>query len=369
MLVEQGRTDATPAGHRHRHSLLTAEGRASRPFRSRVRAAFLTVAALHVVGLGLLVLGVGTGATGAVTVAVAAFAYVRGLVHSFDFDHISMIDNSTRKFVGEGRRPASVGLAFSLGHSSVVVATGVLVIAGAGFVRVALDERSGAAQLLGAVGLAVSGLYLLLVAVANLATFGQALALRRALKADPGLVVDASALVPRGPAARLMTAPLRRVRHPRHVYLVGLLFSLGFDTSSQIGLLMVTAGAALAGAPVVSLLCLPFLFTAAMTLGDTSNGLMMLHLYRSAEDDPARRVRFNLLVTGVSILSGLAVGAMAVSTLLTEQLGWRPRVLERLAGLDTAYAGYLLAAFFAVVGLVAVLLWRRTADARGTAGA
>ena len=369
VLVEQGRSGGPQAGQHHRHSLLTTEGRASRPFRSRVRAAFLTVAALHVVGLGLLLLGVGTGATGAVTVAVAALAYVRGLVHSFDFDHISMIDNSTRKFVGEGHRPASVGLAFSLGHSSVVVGTGVLVIAGAGFVRVALDQRSSTAQLLGAVGLAVSGLYLLLVAVANLATFGQALALHRALRADPGLVVDASALVPRGPAARVMTAPLRRVRHPRHVYLVGLLFSLGFDTSSQIGLLMLTAGAALAGAPVVSLLCLPFLFTAAMTLGDTSNGLMMLHLYRSAQDDPARRVRFNLLVTGVSILSGLVVGAIAVSTLLTEQLGWSPRVLERLAGVDTAYAGYLLAAFFAVVGLVAVLLWRRTADARGAAGA
>jgi high-affinity nickel-transport protein len=349
----------------HAHSLLTTTGRASRPFRSRVRAAYATIAVLHVVGLVLLAVGVLSGAAGAVTVGIAAFAYFRGLVHSFDFDHISMIDNSTRKFVNEGRNPASVGLAFSLGHSSVVVATGVLVIAGAGFVRVALDESSGAARVLGIVGLSVSGLYLLLVAVANLAAFLQALRLRRTLRADPAFVVPPGALTPRGPAARLMTAPLRRVRHPRHVYLVGLLFSLGFDTSSQIGLLMVTAGAALAGAPALSLLCLPFLFTAAMTLGDTSNGLMMLRLYRSAEEDPRRKIDYNLLITGVSILSGLAVGVIALSTLLSEVVGWRSGPLTALASVDTSHAGYLLVAFFVLVGVTATLLWRRSGSDGG----
>lgn len=354
------RTTAADALPQHRHPLLSTEGRAAQPFARRVRAAFVTIAVLHAVGLGLLGYGVASGAVGAVTVGAAAFAYFRGLVHSFDFDHISMIDNSTRKFVAEGRDPASVGLAFSLGHSSVVLATGVLVIAGAGFVQVALDESSGAARVLGIIGLTVSGLYLLLVAVANLATFRQAFLLRRALRADPDLVLPPGALTPRGPAARIMTAPLRRVRHPRHVYVVGLLFSLGFDTSSQIGLLMVTAGAALAGAPAASLLCLPVLFTAAMTLGDTSNGLMMLRLYRSADDDPARKIDYNLLITGVSIASGLLVGAIAVSTLLTESLGWQPALLAALAATDTTYAGFWLAAFFALVGLSALLLWRRS---------
>jgi high-affinity nickel-transport protein len=225
---------------------------------------------------------------------------------------------------------------------------------------VALDPTTGTARVLGIVGLSVSGLYLLLVAVANLAAFSQAWRLRRDLRADPGLVLPPGALSPRGPAARVMTAPLRRVRHPRHVYLVGLLFSLGFDTSSQIGLLMVTAGAALSGAPPASLLCLPFLFTAAMTLGDTSNGLMMLRLYRSAEDDPARKIDFNLLITGVSILSGLLVGVIAVSTLLTGVLGGRAGLPHALAAVDTRYAGFGLAGFFALVGVSALLLWRRT---------
>jgi len=330
-----------------------------RGFRRRVGAALATVATLHVIGLGLLAYAVLGGGAGAVPVGVAAFAYLRGLVRSFDFDHISMIDNSTRKLVAEGRTPAAVGLAFSLGHSSVVVATGVLLVAGAGFVRVALDPSSGAARVLGLVGLSVSGLYLLLVAVANLAAFGQAWRLRQALRADPGLEVPPDALTPRGPAARLMTAPLARVRHAWHVYVVGVLFSLGFDTASQIGLLMLTASAALAGAPAASLLCLPFLFTAAMTLGDTGNGLMMLRLYRRAERDPARMVGYNLLVTGVSILSGLLVAVLAAATLLTEEAGWRTGALQALAGVDTSYAGYLLVGFFAVIGTVAALLWRR----------
>jgi len=340
-------------------SLLTTEGRAGRSFRFRVGAAFAVIVALHLIGLGLLSIGVLSGAAGAVSVGVAAIAYFRGLVHSFDFDHVSMIDNSTRKFVAEGRNPASVGLAFSAGHSTVVVLSGILVIAGAGVVRTALDENSGIARVLGIIGLSVSGGYLILVAVANLATFLQAWRLRRALRADPDLHIDPAALAPRGPAARIMTAPLRRIRHPRHVYVLGFLFSLGFDTSSQIGLLILTAGAALAGAPAISLLCLPILFAAAMTLGDTVSGLMMLKMYTAAQDDPARKINYNLLVTGVGIISGLIVGVIAAATLLSEEAGVGGGFLASVAAANTEYAGYLLAVLFAVIGVSAWLLWRR----------
>ncbi len=347
-------------------SLLTTQGREARSFKVRLTAALSVIVALHAIGLGLLTINVLTAQAGAVTIGVAGLAYFRGLVHSFDFDHISMIDNSTRKFVAEGRRPASVGLAFSTGHATVVILTGILAISGAGVIKVALDENSRAAQTLGIVGLAISGLYMLLVALANLGAFAAAFTLRGKLRHNPQLKVTRDDLTPRGPAARIMAAPLRRVKHPRHVYLVGFLFSLGFDTSSQIGLMVLTGVAAVAGAPLISLLALPFLFAAAMTLGDTANGLMMLKMYETANDNPARKINFNLLITGVSILSALTVGTLAAATLLTEQAGLRLGLLQFTASIDTQYAGYMLVALFTLIGTVAYSLWRRSA--RRTAG-
>jgi high-affinity nickel-transport protein len=345
-------------------SLLTTAGREARSFKVRVTAAVAVIVALHLVGLGLLATNVLTAQAGALTVGVAGLAYSRGLVHSFDFDHISMIDNSTRKFVAEGRRPASVGLAFSTGHATVVILTGILVVSGVGVVRVALDGSSRAARTLGIIGMSVSGLYLLLVAIANLAAFLAAIKLRRQLRRNPQVEISLADLTPRGPAARVMTAPLRRVKHPRHIYLIGFLFALGFDTSSQIGLLVLTGVAAMAGASVVSLLALPFLFAAAMTLGDTANGLMMLKMYETANDNPARKINFNLLITGVSIISALAVGTLAAATLLTQDAGLSVGVLDWLASIETKYAGYALAALFAVIGTVAFSLWRRATPSR-----
>lgn len=358
-MTETG-TDRTSTAALGLKSLWTTQGREARSFKVRLTAAISVIAVLHLIGLGLLMMNILTADSGAVTVGVAGLAYFRGLVHSFDFDHISMIDNSTRKFVAEGRRPASVGLAFSTGHATVVILTGFLAVSGAGVVKVALDKSSPAAQILGIVGLSVSGLYLLLVAFANLAAFVAAFKLRRRLRRNPQLEVSREDLTPRGPAARLMRAPLRRVKHPRHIYLIGFLFALGFDTSSQIGLLVLTGVAAVAGAPLFSLLALPFLFAAAMTLGDTTNGLMMLKMYETANDNPARKINFNLLITGVSILSALTVATLAAATLLTEHAGLRVGVLQSIASLDARYAGYMLVALFVLIGTVAYSLWRRS---------
>jgi high-affinity nickel-transport protein len=202
-----------------------------------------------------------------------------------------------------------------------------------------------------------------LVAISNLAAFLTALRVRRQLRRDPDMPVPPQALTPTGPAARMMTAPLRRVRHPHHIYGIGFLFSLGFDTSSQIGLLMLTGAAGLAGGAPLATLSLPFLFAAAMTLGDTSNGLMMLRLYESAATEPARKINFNLLITGISICSALIVGLIAGATLLTGTTGVDLAPVRAIAEVDTAGAGYLLAAGFAVIGIVAALLWRRSVRA------
>ncbi|WP_161632128.1 HoxN/HupN/NixA family nickel/cobalt transporter [Nakamurella lactea] len=337
----------------------------SRPFRVRLGFTFAVIAAIHLVALGLLFGNAfGTGA-GAVTLSAALFAYGRGAMHSMDFDHVSMIDNSTRKFVAEGRRPASVGLAFSAGHSTVVLAMGILVVSGSGLVSTLLDENSVTARILGIVGLSVSGLYLLLVAVNNSVTFWAAWTLRRGLRADPEFPVPADAFTPRGPAARLMAAPLRRVRHPRHIYGLGFLFGLGFDTASTIGLVMVTGAAGIAGAPPLALLSLPLLFAAAMTLGDTINGLMMLKMYQSADADPLRKINYNLVVTGISVLSALTVGVLAAASLLADEAGVGGGLLTAMAGVDTEYFGYILAGIFAVIGTVAALRWRSRRADRG----
>lgn len=337
--------------------LLSTAAREARPFRTRVGFTFAVIAALHVAALTLLLPKLLGGGATAATLGAALFAYGRGAMHAMDFDHVSMIDNSTRKFVAEGRKPASVGLAFSAGHSTVVIGMGILVVSGAGVVRTLLDGETTTARVLGIIGLSVSGLYLLLVGINNAATFWAAWRLRAALRRDPATEVPPDVFTPRGPAAQLMVAPLRRVKHPRHIYALGFLFGLGFDTASTIGLLMVTSAAAASGTAPLALLSLPLLFAAAMTLGDTLNGLMMLTMYRTADADPIRKITYNLAITGISVLSALTVGVIAVSSLLTEEAGASAGPLNALVSIDTGYFGYILAGLFAVIGMVAAVRW------------
>lgn len=326
-------------------------------FRRQLGTSYGVVVGLHLVGAALLLAGLRPA--GGLTLGMALFAYSRGLLHSFDFDHISMIDNSTRKFLAEGRRSASVGLAFSAGHSTVVIASGLLVIGGFGAIRHAFDPGSAVAFGLSIAGVSISGLYLLGVALANLGTFAAAWRLRRRLKDDPTADVAESAVAPGGLVSRMLRAPVARIRHAGHVYVVGLLFSLGFETSSQIGLLMLTASAAISGEPPITLMALPLLFAAAMTLGDTTNGVMMLKMYEHAVADPARRVTFNLVITGVSICSGLLVATLAFSSVLEAVFGVQGGAVGWINGLDLSWAGFALAGLMALIGLGALGAWLR----------
>ncbi len=344
-----------PGGRDHpRHRRwLTSDGRAGLPLRLRIGTTYAVVAVLHLAAAAAFLLGASASSAGTLGVVAGAvgLGYLRGLTHALDFDHLSMIDNSTRKFVAEGRAPVSVGLAFSAGHSTVVLLSGLVVVSGSSLVRGLFVPGSRAATTLGAVGLAVSGGYLLLVAMANLTSLLRAVQLRAALRRDASLPLTDADLAPRGPAARVLTAPLRRVRHPRHVYAIGMVFSLGFDTASQIGLLMLAAGAALAGASPLGLLAIPLAFAAAMTLVDTTNGLMMLALYRSAHRDIRRTLDYNIAVTGIGVLSGLLVGVIAIATLLSEFGGLTAGPIATLAQLPTRYAGVALVGVFAALGL------------------
>lgn len=335
------------------HLLTRTEARTALPQRARVAWAIGAVLLLHVAGVALLGLA---GGGFAALFALALFAYGRGLIHALDFDHIAMIDNSIRKFVAEGRAPVSVGLAFSAGHSTVVLISSALVIAGFSAVTAALSPESELAQVLGLVGLSVSGAYLLLCALANLPRLGAAVRAYRHFDALPEVDREAAVHPSGGLISRLMNAPLRWVRHPRHVYLMGFAFSLGFDTSSQIGLLVVVAGATVAGVPPLALMALPVLFTAAITLVDTLNGVFMVRLYSTTARPERRMLAWNIAFTGLGVVSALAVAALAAVELLSAA-GWDAPA-RSTAWVDTEWAGVWLVAVFAVLG-GGVLLVRR----------
>lgn len=337
-----------------------------RPARGSRRSAWRALAVvllLHIAAAGLLAAAVGQHA--AQTLGLAAVAYLAGIKHSYDWDHISAIDNSSRRFAARGEHTMSVGLAFSLGHCTVVTAAAALVLAGVGIVGEAFEAGSAAQTALAAVGAGVSGVFLLALGVFNLGAAASTARASRRLRA--GEALSAGELEPRGLAARLVSRPLRAVRGPRGLYAVGFLFGLGFDTATTIGLLVAAATAALAGVPPLALFALPLAFSASMTLFDTLNGIAMMTLYRQALDEPAKRLTFNLVVTAMSALSALFVAALTLAGLARVLFSLQDPLTGFLASLDLGDAGLGLVAAFAVVWLVAAgserLRQRRSAGA------
>ncbi|WP_457947710.1 HoxN/HupN/NixA family nickel/cobalt transporter [Pseudarthrobacter sp. alpha12b] len=317
------------------------------PLRTRVLFTFGAVAALHAAAVVLLLAGTVNVRGQPLTWGLVLTAYLAGVKHSYDWDHLAAIDNSTRKFVAQRQHPVSVGFAFSLGHSSVMTLAGVLVIAGASMVGGLMQDGSAGNLILGLIGSGVSGLFLLAMGLFNGSAFARsAQAYRRSRR---GAVVNASDLEPQGLVARLLAKPLARVRRPRNIYVIGFLFGLGFDTATTIGLLMMTTAASLAGAPPMALLALPVAFAAAMTLCDSLNGLAMMRMYRSALDDPQRKLGFNVLVTGISAVSALFIAAITLGGFLHAAFPLDDPLTAWLAAIDLGDAGLLLVALLLAV--------------------
>ncbi|MEO6530728.1 MAG: nickel transporter [Specibacter sp.] len=331
------------------------------PVARRIGVTFGAVVFLHLVVAGLLVYSLSVDANPLV-LGLVVTAYLAGVKHSYDWDHIAAIDNSSRKFAAQGRAPVSVGFAFSMGHSSVVMLAGILVVSGAGLMGALLDDGSAANMALAVFGAGVSALFLLTIGLFNGAAFLKAGTLFRRVR--NGGTVDDGELAPTGVVARLLDKPLSRVKRPRDIYVLGFLFGLGFDTASTIAFLLLTASAALAGITPAALLALPLAFTAAMTLCDTANGMAMMKMYRSAVMNPARRIGFNMVVTGLSATSALFISALTIVTLLHDSLGWRDPVTTWLAELELGHAGLLLVGLFLLVWGSAALSWRRNRELR-----
>ena len=310
------------------------------------------IVALHVLGFVTLLVLVAPRdlklGTGAFSVGVGLTAYTLGLRHAFDVDHIAAIDNTTRKLMADGKRPLSVGFWFSLGHSSVVFVLALLLSLGVRAVAGQVTDGSSTLQsVTGVVGTLVSGSFLYVIGLVNLAVLlGVGRAFRSLRSGDRDAAALERALAPRGPISHLTQRLGRRITAPWQMYPLGLLFGLGFDTATEIALLVLAAGAAFGSLPFYAILCLPVLFAAGMSLLDTIDGAFMSFAYGWAFQKPVRKLYYNLTVTGLSVAVALGIGTLELLS------------VAGVAEVDLNAIGYIVVALFAVTWLVALAVWR-----------
>ena len=344
---------------------VSVPGRFSRHERRSITGMTVFVLLLHLVGWGVLIFAVAPqdyqlGSTGVLGVGVGLTAYMLGVRHAFDADHIASIDNTTRKLVGEGRSSVSAGFWFSLGHSSVVFFASLLLVAGVrGVAGVVQDEESRVAQTLGLVGTLVAGSFLLLIGLMNLsAAVGIARVFRRMRSGEFDEAELERHLHGRGFLTRILGRVTRRVSKPWHLYPVGLLMGLGFDTATQVALLVLAAGSAAFVLPWYAILVLPVLFAAGMSLFDTADGVLMSRAYGWAFLKPVRKVFYNLAVTLLSVTVALVIGLLVLVGLLVERLDVRSGPLAWIASLDLGYVGFAVVGLFLLAWALALAVWR-----------
>ena len=255
-----------------------------------------------------------------VLLGTAALAYSFGLRHAFDADHIAAIDNVTRKLMQEGRRPAAVGLFFSLGHSTIVVALSIAIA----ITATALQDQFDTFKNVGAVvGTLISALFLFAIAVANILVLISIYRTFQAVK-NGGRFVEEDldlALANRGLLGRLFRRFFKIIERSWQMYPLGVLFGLGFDTATEIGLLGISAAQASQGLSIWSIIVFPALFTAGMTLIDTTDSILMLGAYGWAFVKPIRKLYYNLTITAVSVIVAVVVGGLETLNLIGDQLG------------------------------------------------
>jgi high-affinity nickel-transport protein len=323
------------------------------------------VLALHLFGWGVLVFGVAPqhitlGSAGVFGVGLGVTAYLLGVRHAFDADHIAVIDNTTRKLVGEGTRSLSAGFWFSLGHSTVVFGLAFLLAIGVrAVVGPVQDEGSPMLQTLGLVGSLVAGTFLILIGLSNLfAAVGIAKVYRRMRSGDFDEAELERHLEQRGFLARLFAKVMRRVSKPWHLYPVGLLMGLGFDTATQVALLVLAAGTAAFTLPWYAILVLPVLFAAGMSLFDALDGILMSRAYGWAFLQPVRKIYYNLTVTVLSVVVALVIGVIVLVGLLVERVGIESGPLAVIGSANLEFVGFLIVGLFVAAWLIAMAVWR-----------
>jgi nickel/cobalt transporter (NiCoT) family protein len=342
-----------------------AKGSLTPPEWRRVAILAAVVIALHAVGFFLLIVVVAPrghelGATGVFGVGLGITAYTLGLRHAFDADHIAAIDNTTRELMAEGQRPLSVGFWFSLGHSTIVFALGVLVVVGVrGLSGAVQDDGSGLQQATGLIGPLVSGTFLVVIGLLNLVLLAGIVGIvRRMRRGDLDEAQLEAELDQPGVMTRFYARATRAVRKPWHMYPLGCLFGLGFDTATEVALLVLAGAGAAGGLPFYAILCLPILFAAGMSLFDTLDGMFMNFAYGWAFSRPVRKIFYNLAITGLSVAVALLIGGIELLAVLADELALTGGVWDVVAGIDLDAIGYLVVGLFVLTWAIAIAVWR-----------
>jgi high-affinity nickel-transport protein len=342
----------------------------ARDWRSLGGMTFVIVA-LHVVGFavlfGLVVpqhyhLG---GDHPIFTAGVGLLAYTFGLRHAFDADHIAAVDNTTRKLLqdradrGEARKPLSVGFWFSLGHSTIVFVLAFLLSAGVKALAGPVENDSSTLHsVTGVVGASVSGVFLWVLGILNFIVLLGIIRVFREMRAGRYSEAELEEyLNKRGFMNRLLGGLTRSVRKPWHIYPIGVLFGLGFDTATEVGLLVIAGGAAAFQLPFYSILVLPILFAAGMCLMDTVDGVLMNAAYGWAFARPVRKVFYNLTITSISIAVALIIGTIELIGVFADQANITSGPISAIANINLDYAGYGIVGLFLGSWLIALMIW------------
>jgi high-affinity nickel-transport protein len=357
--------DAPPGSVRGRFGILSYVVQVAKDFtpRERLRAAlmFVTIAALHIVGFAVFILFVVPSHYKGLGIGVAGLAYSLGLRHAFDADHISAIDNTTRKLMNEGKRPLSIGYWFSLGHSTIVIAIGVgIVIAEKAVYGAVSNNHSNLEQFGGIFGTIVSASFLYLIALLNIVILAGIFRVFRAMR--KGHYDEAELerqLQNRGLMYRFFGKWMKAITKEWQMYPVGVVFGMGFDTATEVALLATTALLATQHLPFYAIVCLPILFTAGMTLMDTLDGIFMNFAYSWAFFNPVRKVYYNLAITGLSVSICFFIGTIEVLGLLPTELGGlHGSFWSYMANFDINKAGFVILAMFILTWSAALAFWK-----------
>jgi high-affinity nickel-transport protein len=320
----------------------------------RLAGLYAFIALLHLAGWGLYLYYV---ADFPALVGLGFVAYMFGLRHAFDVDHIAAVDDTVRYMMQKGKRPLAIGFFFSLGHSTVVLALAIAIVAATALVKTQLPTWQAAGGLIGS---GVSGTFLCFIGLLNLVVLLDILRVwRQAGSGKHSHNHLEELLAKRGLMNRLFGGRLRGlINHSWQMYPLGLLFGLGFDTASEIGLLAMTAGASAGNLPVAAVLCLPLLFAAGMSALDTTDGVLMTKAYDWAFVNPLRKIFYNITITGLSVVVALVIGSVQLAQFVIQWQGLQGPFADFLAGLEFEILGYVVVGLFLLAWAVSFAYWR-----------